>query len=97
MSNHYTECEMGRTYRDEHTGFVGVCTSVHFYLTGCNRAQLEAPFDKKTGKIGDEVAFDTIRLIDVETGLKIDQPRPATPIAPAVERKAGGPRTVVPR
>lgn len=93
MTIHQTEAQMGRTYRDEHTGFEGVCTAVHFYLTGCNRASLEAPFDKKTGKIGDEVAFDTIRLIDLKTGNKIDQP-PAQPSPPPVRAMTGGPRTV---
>lgn len=104
MSTFRTEAEMGRTYRDEHTGFEGVCTSLHFYLTGCNRASLEAPAEKKTGKIGDEVTFDTIRLIDVKTGNKVDQGGPVGPVALAtpasddfVSRRTGGPRTVTQR
>lgn len=100
MSVFRTEAEMGRTYRDEHTGFEGVCTSLHFYLTGCNRASLEAPAEKKTGKIGDEVTFDTIRLIDVTTGKKIDQGEVAlaTPASDEfVSRRTGGPRTVTTR
>lgn len=90
MTTHQTEVEMGRTYRDEITGFEGVCTAVHFYLTGCNRASLEPVVDKKNpAKLEEVVGFDTMRLIDTETGRKMDQPAPPPALA-----KAGGPRSV---
>lgn len=44
-----TSLELGQTYRDEITGFEGVCTGVTIYLNGCIQALLE-PKDKPDAK-----------------------------------------------
>jgi hypothetical protein len=89
---------LGRTYRDKVTGFVGVATGRHEYLTGCVRFALEA-VAAEPGKPPEDAVFDEGRLVEVEwrreTGQwvlveVVDQTSDADPAAPA----KGGPRSV---
>lgn len=94
---HDTEVEFGRRYRDDITGFEGVATGIHFYMTGCTRVSLESVVDKKQpGKLDEIQVFDSVRLIDTETNKKMDQPKSAVP--PRTVRTTGGPRgSILPR
>lgn len=74
---------LGRTYRDNITGFVGTATARHEYLYGCVRVDLEG----QVVQDGDVKAwvFDEQRLVD-----------PATNQAPTPTATSGGARPAVP-
>lgn len=57
---------MGERYRDKHTGFEGVATSITFYEESCERVVLEGKVNED-GK-SEAVSFDAPRLVHVETG-----------------------------
>ena len=46
-----TKIVLGKTYKDNITGFVGVATAVAKYLTGCTQATLEGEFSKDKNEI----------------------------------------------
>ncbi len=52
---------LGRTGKDKITGFEGVITSKHFYLTGCAQYGLQPKIDKD-GKVPDKNYFDEGRV-----------------------------------
>lgn len=74
---------LGKKYRDEITGFEGTATGVSVFLNGCIRAILEGKDSKGDP---DGLTFDEQRLIEVDTGQKVE------PKAPT-----GGPRPAIPR
>lgn len=64
--------ELGRTYKDKITGFVGVCTGHCLYISGCDQALLQPPIDKD-GKKVDPGWYDIQRLELVgETKIVLD-------------------------
>ena len=52
---------LGKILKDKITGFEGVATSKHFYLTGCAQFGIQQKIDKD-GKIPDVRYFDEGRL-----------------------------------
>ena len=81
-SGHVT---LGHMYRDRITGFVGLATGRHQYLTGCVRFALEAKAE--AGKVPEEAVFDEGRLEELG-----GHPGPAREDSEAPPAK-GGPRT----
>lgn len=55
--------------KDKVTGFTGIATSKHIYLTGCNQYGLQPKVDKD-GKVPDKQYFDEGRLEEVGNGIK---------------------------
>lgn len=53
--------ELGKTYKDRITGFVGVATGFVKYISGCNQALL-APRCGEDGALRDSQWFDQQRL-----------------------------------
>lgn len=54
--------ELGNTYRDKITGFIGVCTGHCTYISGCDQALLQPLVDDK-GKREEGCWFDIQRLV----------------------------------
>lgn len=52
---------LGKKVREKITGFEGIASSKHIYLTGCNQYGIQAPVDKN-GVIPDIKYFDEGRL-----------------------------------
>lgn len=52
---------LGKLAKDKVTGFEGVITSKHIYITGCNQYGLQPKIDKD-GKIPSKEYFDESRL-----------------------------------
>lgn len=71
---------LGDTVRDTVTGYEGVVTAAHQYLTGCARLSVQAKVTKD-GAIPDPIGFDVTQLLLVKAG-----PRHV------VNRTTGGPR-----
>jgi hypothetical protein len=65
---HNPKIEFGRKYRDRVTGFVGTCTGMASYISGCDQVSLVP--EVTDGKYPEGVWLDDERLIDVAT----DQP-----------------------
>lgn len=57
--------ELGKTYRDRITGFIGVCTGEAKYISGCDQVLL-APKTAKDGSHRDGCWFDIQRLDEVK-------------------------------
>ena len=59
-----TGITLGKTYRDPVSGFIGIATSVTYWLHGCARVELETGgIDKDTGAIKPvSVYFDSDRV-----------------------------------
>lgn len=53
--------KMGKSAKDKITGFTGIITSKHIYLTGCNQYGLQPAVDKD-GKVPDKGYFDEGRI-----------------------------------
>lgn len=60
-----SDVQLGKTYRDEQTGYEGVATAISFYQHGCERVSLET-YDAQRREVKSEV-FDSPRLVDVKT------------------------------
>lgn len=56
---------LGKTFKDRVTGFEGVATGVHHWLTGCSTVSIQPPIDKN-GKVPESQGFDFTRLDQVE-------------------------------
>jgi hypothetical protein len=84
--------ELGKTYRDTVTGFVGVCVSKSIWMTGCSTSGLTPPVDKD-GKVLDTQWFDDGRLYELNT---IAQIKIAGVDAVAAPKTIGGPCESVP-
>lgn len=69
---------MGHTCKDKVSGFVGVCTGVVDYLTGCSQALLSPKADEKNS-VGESKWFDLQRLVIVEGSIAIVLDNSATP------------------
>lgn len=65
---------LGKEYVDQHTGFRGRASSIHYYEYGCERVQLESLHE---GTIKLET-FDLPRLLDGETLDQAKSPEPKT-------------------
>jgi len=65
---------LGKVAQDKITGFKGVITSKHIYITGCNQYGVQPPV-KESGELPDLKYFDENRLDIFEThqGLDLDQ------------------------
>jgi len=57
---------LGKLAKDKITGFEGVITSKHFYITGCAQYGLQPKIDKD-GKVPDKNYFDESRVSIIET------------------------------
>lgn len=71
-----SDIELGRRYRDEQTGIIGIAAAIGFYQYACERVTIELVIQ---GEIR-EFVFDAPRLVSVETGVQ------------ATTEKTGGPR-----
>lgn len=86
--------ELGDLVRDVVTGFEGIATSKHTFLTGCNRwgVQPVPEKPKKGGKItykSESTAFDEPQLIVLEKG-KVKLPEAKVEATAPSHRKHGG-------
>lgn len=59
---------MGKLAKDKITGFTGIITSKHEYLTGCNQYGLQPAIDKD-GKVPDKGYFDEGRVEIIGPGI----------------------------
>jgi len=59
---------LGKLAKDKITGFEGIITSKHIYLTGCNQYGLQPKIDKD-GKIPDKNYFDEGRIEIIGDGI----------------------------
>jgi len=75
--NYGTDIVLGEEYRDELSGYTGQATAVYFYISGCERVELEA-FDSKRNELKSAI-FDAGRLIHVATGKTASQQAPGGP------------------
>jgi hypothetical protein len=53
--------ELGQKYRDKVTGFEGIATGIHEWLTGCTTVTITPCVDKDGKRVKDE-GFDVNRL-----------------------------------
>lgn len=60
---------LGKKVKDKITGFEGIATSKHIYLTGCNQFGVQPQVDEK-GKVPDKGYFDEGRLEVTGEGVK---------------------------
>lgn len=56
---------LGKLVEDKITLYIGIATSKHIYLTGCNQYGVQAQVDKD-GKIPDIKYFDEGRLVVIK-------------------------------
>ncbi len=77
MSDKTIEIELGRTYMDIVTGFVGIAVSRTTYISGCDSVAL-SPKINKDGETGEINAFDITRLKQ-KVNKKIEVPVLNTP------------------
>lgn len=82
------EIQLGATYKDMVTGFVGVAISKAEHITGCDTATIEAPY--KEGSKTDVYMYDVSRLELVNKKPVLIEQTPKAKVS-------GGPRTVVDR
>lgn len=83
------QIKLGHSYRDTITGFVGVCTSITQFLTGCARVGLQSAKLKDEKPI-DVQYFDAVSIeeAEVDDGAKLrSKLKPHT-------QKPGGPNPV---
>lgn len=80
---------LGMKVKDEVTGFAGVVTGYHSWLTGCDTVTVQPPVDKD-GKQLDSQGFDVVRLTVIEAH-PLTLPGGPSP-APAL-RDTGGPQS----
>lgn len=64
--------KLGKLAKDKITGFEGIITSKHIYLTGCTQYGLQPKIDKD-GKVPDKNYFDEGRLEIIGDGFSSDQ------------------------
>ena len=64
--------ELGKKVKDKITGFEGIATSKHSYLTGCNQFGIQPPLDEK-GKLQQKEYFDEGRLIVTGDGITAEE------------------------
>jgi len=70
MNNSQSQLEnLGKQGLDKITGFTGIITSVHFYITGCAQYGLQ-PRIGADGKVPDKGYFDQGRVLITESTLK---------------------------
>jgi hypothetical protein len=62
---------LGKKVKDKITGFEGIATSKHIYLTGCSQYGIQQPLDKD-GKVPDKKYFDEGRLEVTGEGIKAE-------------------------
>lgn len=62
---------LGKKAKDKITGFEGIVTSKHIYLTGCNQYGLQPPIDKE-GKVPSKEFFDEGRLEIIGEGISTE-------------------------
>lgn len=59
----------GKLAKDKITGFEGIITSKHFYITGCAQYGLQPKIDKD-GKVPDKNYFDEARVEIIEVSIE---------------------------
>lgn len=64
------QVKLGHSYRDTITGFVGVCTSITQFLTGCARVGLQSAKLKDEKPI-DVQYFDAVSIEEAEVDIAI--------------------------
>jgi len=64
------ELKLGKEMKDKITGFTGIATSKHEYLTGCTQYALQ-PKTQKDGKLADVGYFDESRLEVTGKGIDV--------------------------
>lgn len=73
--------ELGQEAKDKITGFKGILTSRHQYITGCDQYGLTPKADKK-GELGDNLQFDEGRIEITGKGVKIKSVQTKSPGGP---------------
>jgi len=76
---------MGKNCKDKITGFKGVATSEHRYLTGCTQYALQPEIDKD-GKVPEREFFDEGRLEVIGDGFNPEQVAGSKPGCDSRER-----------
>lgn len=77
--------ELGQEGKDKITGFTGIITSRHQYITGCDQYTLSPPMDAD-GKLGENYSFDEGRIEIIGEGINkkaVAGPAPGGPQHPA--------------
>lgn len=62
---------LGKKAKDKITGFEGIITSKHIYLTGCNQYGIQPSIDKD-GKVPDKGYFDEGRIEIIGDGVSVE-------------------------
>ena len=69
---------LGFEYRDQITGFQGICVGFAQYISGCHQALLVPPVDAN-GAYRDGQWFDAQRLVKIDGGRRVDLDNGLTP------------------
>jgi len=80
--------EMGSEVTDVVTGFKGIVTAQHLYITGCAQYDLTPPL-KKDGTLADIISIDEGRL-------KVSRKKPVQMVSfekPKKKKSTGGPQS----
>lgn len=72
------EITLGHRYKDVVTGFEGIATARHEYLTGCTRVSL-TPKVGADGKRVPSETFDIDELVYVDEGVQVERTRTGGP------------------
>lgn len=86
MSNKANKVECGDLVRDNVTGFEGIATGVHLWITGCTSVTVQ-PREMQEGKVLDGKAFDSPRLTILQKAACVIES--TAPDSPA---RTGGPK-----
>ena len=71
---------LGRKYRHRRSGTEGWATSITFFENACERVILESyERNKLTGKLTTTESFDSVELVDAETGDDVSTAKPGGP------------------
>ena len=62
---------LGKLVKDKITGFEGIITSKHIYLTGCNQYGIQPMIDKD-GKVPQKEYFDEGRIMIIGPGVSAE-------------------------
>jgi len=73
--------ELGQEGKDKITGFKGIITARHQYLTGCDQYTLSPPMNKE-GTLGDNFQFDEGRIEITGEGINKKKVSSASPGGP---------------
>lgn len=74
--------KLGQKAKDKITGFKGILTSRHQYITGCDQYTISPDTMDKENKLQDDYSFDEGRIEIIGKGIEISDVQAATPGGP---------------